>query len=340
MRRSSRAWIGGLIALIFAATLVWIWLSVEPDIPTRRSRQGPGQVRVPEGASLRHAAQLLADSGWVRDPEWVVRYGIRAGIDRRILPGRYRLSRGDTPREVARRIGAGEVEMAQVTIPEGRRVEQILPMLAESLEVPLEDLGAICADSAWIRSCGIPRASLEGYLFPETYRFAKETEPRHAIQRLLAEGERRFTPEMAERARRLEMSRDEIVILASIVQAEAARIDEMPRIAGVFWNRLQLGWRLDADPTVRYALGRPTGPLLYEDLEVESPYNTYRIAGLPAGPICSPGEDALRAVLWPDTIRGEMFFVARGDGYHRFSRSLAEHNRARREIRSSAGGMK
>lgn len=337
MRRAALGWVAGLVALVIGAALVWIWISVEPDIPTRRSREAPGWIRVPEGASLRAVANTLADSGWVRDAEWVVREGVRAGIDRRILPGRYRLERGMSPRDVTRKIGSGEVDMTRVTIPEGRRVKQILPVLAESLEISLEDLEAVARDSIWIRTRGIPRPSLEGYLFPETYRFAKETDPRGAILRLIAEAERRFDAEMEARARDVGLSRDEVFVLASIVQAEAARVDEMPRIAGVYLNRLRRGWRLDADPTVLYALDRTTGPVLYADLEVESPYNTYRTVGLPAGPIGSPGEDALRAVLWPDTVRGEMFFVARGDGYHRFSRSLEEHNRARREIRANAG---
>lgn len=336
-RRVVRWGMAGLCALIAGVAFAWIWVSVEPDIPTRRSRAGPGRIRVPEGASLRKVADLLADSGWVRNPEWVVRYGVREGIDRKIMPGRYRINRGASPREVAGKIGSGEVEMTRVTIPEGRRVKQILPVLAESLEIPLENLQAVARDSAWIQARGIPRPSLEGYLFPETYRFAKEADTRGSLARLVAESFRRFDPGMEERARIVGLSRDDVFVLASIVQAEAARVDEMPRIAGVYVNRLRRGWRLEADPTIQYALDRTGGRLLYADLEVESPYNTYRNTGLPPGPIGSPGEDALRAVLWPDTLRREMFFVARGDGYHRFSRSLSEHNRARKEIRAGVG---
>jgi UPF0755 protein len=133
------------------------------------------------------------------------------------------------------------------------------------------------------------------------------------------------------------MSREDVVILASIIQAEAALEEEMPRISAVFHNRLAKGWRLEADPTVLYALGRSRGPVLHRDLEVDSPFNTYRVVGLPAGPIGNPGSEALRAALWPDSGRGEYYFVARGNGEHVFSRTLAEHNKARAQVRARGG---
>jgi len=256
------------------------------------------------------------------------------GIDRRVQPGRYRLPRGASPREVIAKLTSGRVETTRVTIPEGWREEQILRILADSLEVDPRDLRAAAVDSAWIRANGLPQPRLEGYLFPATYTFPKEAEPRAALGRMVREAKARLTPDLCERAARLGIGPDQAIIFASIVQAEAARVAEMPRIAGVFWRRLQRGWKLEADPTVRYALSRFTGPLLYKDLEVESPYNTYRAKGLPPGPIGNPGMDALRAVLWPDTMGTEMFFVAGGDGGHRFSRTLAEHDRARRMVRA------
>jgi UPF0755 protein len=184
---------------------------------------------------------------------------------------------------------------------------------------------------------GVPGARLEGYLFPETYRFPRNSDPHLVLGRLVEEANRRFDQAMHRRAVELGMSRDDAVILASVIQAEAAVVDEMPRISAVFHNRLAKGWRLEADPTVLYAHGRLRGPVLHRDLEIDSPFNTYRVVGLPAGAIGNPGSAALRAALWPDSGRGEYYFVAKGNGEHTFSRTLAEHNRARNEIRAQGG---
>jgi UPF0755 protein len=148
------------------------------------------------------------------------------------------------------------------------------------------------------------------------------------------ESEARFDDSLRARATEIGWKREQVVTLASVVQAEAAVEKEMTRISGVFHNRLREGWKLEADPTVLYALGRFTGPVLDRDLEVASPYNTYRVRGLPPGPIGNPGLAALKAALWPDQHE-EMYFVAKGNGEHAFSRSLSEHNRARRFYRGA-----
>ncbi len=326
-----------IAGVVLALFLVFIAVVAELDTPTRRSRRGPGKFRVPPGATLGRIAEVLADSGWVREPRLISLWGRHAGLDRKILPGRYRLGKGWSPREVIVEIASGRVETTRLTIPEGWREARILDALADSLEIPMEKVRAAAADSSWILSLGLPRPKLEGYLFPETYVLPKEYEARAAIREMVRESDARFDRAMRARAERIGWTRDQIVILASIVQAEAAKREEMPRIAAVFLNRIRGGWKLEADPTVLYALGRTAGPVLYKDLEVASPYNTYRAGGLPPGPIDSPGADALRAVLWPDSTRNEWYFVAKGDGVHAFSRTLAEHNAKRRAFHAAAG---
>lgn len=324
-----------LILIILGAGL-FLTVSIYRELgnPTERSLHGPGAIRIESGASLRSTCEALADSGWIRHPRAVAWWGMAKGIDRAIQAGRYRLKRGWTPREVIGEIVAGRVETVRVTVPEGWRESQVLKLLADSLEIDHDLLIAASRDTAWMRGVGIPGDRLEGYLFPETYSFPKEYNPRLAIRRMIDESEQRFDEAMQRRAKQLGMTRDQVVIFASIIQAEAARVDEMPRISGVFHNRLKLGWKLEADPTVLYALGRFTGPVLYRDLEVESAYNTYRVTGLPPGAIGNPGSEALMAALWPDSTRGEYYFVASGNGEHLFSRTLAEHNRARRSVRA------
>ncbi len=321
----------GFAALCVLGLLAWT--NVELDRPTDRSKWGPGRFRVPAGASLRTVTEALADSGWIRYPRLVAWWGRVKRFDRELQVGRYQLGIGWSPRRILTEIRSGSVEMARVTIPEGWREEKVLRVLADSLE--LDRLGVLEAatDSVWLAEIGMPGRRLEGYLFPETYTFPKEYDPRRALGKMVDESNRRFDASMRRRAAGIGMCRDEVVILASIVQAEAARESEMPRIAAVFHNRLRRGWRLEADPTVLYALARSAGPVLTRDLEVVSPYNTYRNPGLPPGAIGNPGSAALRAVLWPDSTRDELYFVAIGNGEHEFSRTLAEHNRARKRAK-------
>ncbi len=319
-----------LLAIVFLVHL-------ELDRPTRRSRSGPGTIRVTPGSSLRAVTEDLARAGWIGHSRLLAEWGRRRRLDQRILPGRYRLGRGWSPRRILEEIGAGRVETAKVTIPEGWREAQVLEILADSLECDPGELRAAARDSLWVRGLGIARGRLEGHLFPETYILPKEYDPRAALARMAREADRRFDPALRRRAAQLGWGRDSIVTLASIIQAEAALEEEMPRIAAVFLNRLRMGWKLEADPTVLYALGRFAGPPLKRDLDVESPYNTYRVRGLPPGPICNPGSAAIRAVLWPDSGRTEFFFVAKGEGAHAFSRTLKEHNEARRRVRAATG---
>lgn len=324
-----------LAALLGAGAGAVAWFRAELDRPTARSLRGPGALEVLPGHTFRTVVASLADSGWVRRPRAVALWGRLEKIDRGIQAGRYRLPKGATPREVIERIAAGEVERVRVTIPEGWRQERILELLADSLGAPLRGLREAAADGDWIASLGVPGESLEGFLYPETYHFPPGYPARDALARMVEEFHRRFDDRMRARAARLGLTQGEAVALASIVQAEATLKEEMPRIAGVFHRRLALGWKLEADPTVLYALGRSAGPVLYRDLEVESAYNTYRTAGIPPGAIGSPGAAALEATLWPDTVRRDLYFVARGDGSHIFSRTLAEHNEARGRIRAS-----
>lgn len=324
---------GALAVTLLAA----FFIHAELDRPTARSKSGPGTVRVKSGASLRAVTQDLAEAGWIGSPRLIAEWGKRRRLDRRIMPGRYRLERGWTPRRIIEDIAAGRVETARITIPEGWREAQVLELLADSLECDRSELRAAAADSSWVRGLGIAAGRLEGYLFPETYLMPKEFDPRGALAKLVAEADRRFDPAMRGRAAHLGWERGDVVTLASIVQAEAALAEEMPRIASVFLKRIEMGWRLEADPTVLYALDRFTGPPLKRDLGVVSPYNTYRVRGLPPGPICNPGSAAIRAVLWPDSGRTEFYFVAKGGGAHAFSRTLREHNEARRRARIATG---
>jgi UPF0755 protein len=195
---------------------------------------------------------------------------------------------------------------------------------------------ALTTDSVFARSLGLPGSRLEGYLYPDTYPFYPLLTPQEVTRMMVERAIKTFGEEMALPDARLGLTLHQLVTLASIVEAEAQVPSERPRIAAVFYNRLRLGMMLQSDPTVSYAMGVWRGRVFYRDLDVKSPYNTYRNRGLPPGPICSPGRGAIHAVLFPLPDSTELYFVARGDGTHIFSKTWEDHLRAIASVRAQA----
>ena len=294
-------------------------------------------LRVPRGASLRAVAKRLQSLGWI-ERSWAMRLEARRrGLDRRVGPGWYRYRPGERVRDLLARLTAGEFEQVWFTIPEGWRCARILSVLADSAWIPAEALAEVSRDERWLTDQSVPGPGLEGYIFPDTYRLPRGEDPRALLSQLIRPGAAFWEDSLRTDAQRLGLDRGATWTLASIVEAEAASPAERRRISAVFWNRLRRGMRLESDPTVLYALGRPPGRVFYADLEVDSPYNTYRRVGLPPGPICSPGRASLRAAVDPEPDCAALFFVARGDGTHVFSRTLAEHDRACGVLRAQSG---
>ena len=290
----------------------------------------PVRVVVPQGASFRAAADSLGNAGVIRSPTLFRVYAKVRGGDRAIKPGTYLLRRGSSWNTVLTALREGKGMMFTVTIPEGFTLTQIVPAIARALEVPADSVIAATRDTAHLDRLGVPTPMLEGYLFPDTYMFLPGTPARVAVNAMVRRFEQVWRPEWTARLDTLGMTRHEVVTLASIVEREAKRPDERPVIAGVYRNRLRAGMRLEADPTVQYARGIHTNRVLFRDLDVDSPYNTYRHAGLPPGPIASPGEASLRASLYPADVPYK-FFVAYPDGRHEFTVDFTQHSAARRK---------
>jgi UPF0755 protein len=303
---------------------------------------------VEEGASLQAVAQDLKGVGLVRNA-WTLRVWARlTGRERAVRSGEYELEPGRSVDSVLDALVAGPLLTRAVTLPEGWSRRQTVQGLAAKLELDraiLDSLTLHPPDDWRARLALADSVSLEGYLYPETYRFALGVSPRSVLETLVRAFEGAVDDSMRVRATEIGMSLHEVVTLASIVEAEAVLDHERPDIAAVYRNRIREGWRLEADPTVAYALDKIGERLTFRDLEVDSPYNTYRNAGLPPGPINSPGRASIRAVLWPEPGQQAMYFVADGEGGHRFSRTWEEHQQAVREYRAlqrerrrSAGG--
>jgi UPF0755 protein len=222
-----------------------------------------------------------------------------------------------------------------VTIPEGYAIADIAPLLARTLGVEEDSVLAATRDSTLREKLDVPTPTLEGYLFPDTYSFPDGTTGRAAVEAMVRRFEQVWQPEWNEKLQQMALSRHDIMTLASIVEKEAKLPAERPVIAAVYLNRLRIGMRLQADPTVQYALGRHASRLFYKDLRVDSPYNTYKYPGLPPGPIASPGEASIEAALYPANVP-YLYFVAHPDGHHEFRQTFSEHSQARAQIRREA----
>ena len=289
----------------------------------------PLQFTVPSGAPFSAVVDSLEARDVVRHATSFRLYARLRGDDRRIRAGRYEMTPGTGWNEILGALTEGRVVTVPMTVPEGFRLVQMAPRIARASEstegAVLEALLHADAEKRY----DVPGPGLEGYLFPDTYRFAAGVPVQTIIRTMTRRYRAVWTPERRARLDSLGMTEREVVTLASIVQAEAHRVEEMPRIASVYHNRLRRGWLLQADPTVLYALGGYRERLLFAAIDsvADSPYNTYRAPGLPPGPIGAPGEVAIDAALYPAS-EPYLYFVARLDGSHVFSTTLAEHNRA------------
>lgn len=324
-----RRWLGAALigALALAGITFWAW----------RDYTGPGPldaaktVVIPRGAGIGAVARMLAESGVIAHP-WFFIAGTAA--DRRLgalKAGEYEFAAAISPRAAAALIASGRVVQHRLTVPEGLTSAEIVALL--------EQQGALDGR--------IDRLPLEGSLLPDTYFYVLGTSRDEIIERMQHAMQRALAAAWAQRSPDVPLaSAEQAVTLASIVEHETAREEERPHVAAVFLNRLKLGMRLQADPTVSYALTDGGAKALnhsldHDDLAVDSPYNTYLHAGLPPTPIDNPGLASLQAVLHP-AASDDLYFVADGTGGHAFARTLAEHNRnvgELRRIRGEAGGQ-
>lgn len=334
--------VGFLVVLLGAGAVLYVQLFRDGSNENETVR-----FTVERGWSLARVAEELADVELLDHP-WQLRLVARIeGDSRRIRAGEYLLHPGASPARLLHALVEGRLQMRSLTVPEGWRLERTLAALADSLGQPIALLDSLARNpsSAWRDRFDLPPGiSLEGYLFPETYHFVRGTPGPRLLETMLDGLAGVLDSTARADADSLGWSIHQVLTLASIVEAEAVFDDERARVAAVYHNRLRKGWKLEADPTVAFALRKEGERLTFADLEVDSPYNTYRNAGLPPGPINSPGRASILATLHPEPGFDAMYFVADGTGRHRFSRTWEEHRAAVQEYRRwqrrqrSAGG--
>jgi UPF0755 protein len=296
---------------------------------------GPAEARdvtIPQGSGPHAVATLLARAGVVSDAGLFYRFLRRGELAPRLRAGEYEFQGQATPAQVAEKLLSGQQKTYRVTIPEGLRLDEVLPLLAHS-ELHLDEakLLALAGDPAWVRRQGIPADRLEGFLFPDTYAFTRPYSAESVLSRLVARGLEEAKKAAAQRTANTNLNLLQFVTLASIIEKETGAPEERSHIACVYTNRLRRGMRLQADPTVLYAMmllrGHFVKNITARDLVTPHPYNTYTEEGLPPGPIANPGAAALKATAAP-LVCNDLYFVSRNDGTSVFCPNLICHNAA------------
>jgi UPF0755 protein len=297
------------------------------DAPAQR-------VHVPQGATFRAVADSLEARDVIPSATVFRIYARVTGREGVVQAGTYEFRKGERWSQVLDDLAAGRIVADRLVVPEGWDIQRIGPVVAEIVGQEPDSVIAFMLDTASAARFQVPGPNLEGYLYPATYVIPAGTSLDAIITLMVRQYRRVWTQQRRELADSAGLSEREVVTLASIVEKEARIRDEMPLMAAVFLNRLEIGYPLQADPTVQYALGEHQSRLLYAHIDqvADHPYNTYTQRGIPPGPIGSPSARAIDAILNPADVN-YLYFVARPDGSHVFNRHLADHNRTIAEIR-------
>jgi UPF0755 protein len=327
--------LAGALFLVLAGFGLWLWAYAITPLPMRAGAEL--HVLIPPKTSLSRIQAILVENGVIPPGRSFYYLARISRLSQRLQAGEYRFTSGQTPYQILSIIATGSTVRWSVTIPEGANIYQFADILAKGGWGEREIFLGLVRDPEILARYGVRGASLEGYLFPDTYQLLRGQNPREIVIMMVERG-RQVRQELGDlRENVLGLSPHEVLTLASIVEKETAAPEERPLIAGVFVNRLQQRMRLQTDPTVIYGLVDFDGNLTRKDLTTPTPYNTYLINGLPPGPIANPGRAAIEAVLHPAS-ESYLYFVSKNDGTHYFSRDLAEHNRA--VFRYQKGGSK
>ncbi|HYT74115.1 MAG TPA: endolytic transglycosylase MltG [Vicinamibacterales bacterium] len=317
-----------VLLVVVAGSAAW-WLYTGVDRPFKGYGATEQFVEIPQGAGSVAIAKRLADAGVVRDVHsfrvalWIT------GEGRRLQAGEYRFDRPLSARQVADKIARGDVYVRPITFPEGLTIKQMAALYESKGFGPAQDFATAAKNAALVSALDPDAKNLEGYLFPDTYALPRKATADQLVQRMVTAFMKALTPDLLEKAESRGLTIRQFVTLASIVEKETGTKEERPLVAAVYANRLRIGMPLQCDPTVIYALdraGRYDGNLTRQNLQFDSPYNTYRYPGLPPGPIASPGLASLDAAAAPPDVP-YLYFVSKNDGTHAFAATLDEHNR-------------
>jgi UPF0755 protein len=331
MNKRLKKYLAIAASLIIVAVIAFGWWLFYPqDIY-------PASIFVESGDPFYRLVRKLKDREVVRSPWLFSKVGILIGLDHKIAPGRYDFKRRVSNYRIMRKLWRGEIAFTTVTIPEGLNLSQIGALLHQRCGTSREIFDSLVRDSGFLTALDLPTGFAEGYLFPETYRFEWGISAPHAIRTMVEQLRSRLDEKLLARSDSMGYTLHELLTMASIIEMEGLNHDEFGTIASVYRNRYEKGMKLQADPTVIYGMGGLDRDLLIKDYQFPSAYNTYLHEGLPPTPICSPGMEAIRAALYPDST-DYLYFVADGNGRHIFNKTYKKHledtRRIKRELRS------
>ena len=283
-------------------------------------------INIPQGVSFSKISNTLTGKRIINDKTNFKLLAYLMGATHNVKYGEYLFSSSMRPTTILEKLLDGEVVLHEVTIPEGFTDEQIAQTLAEKgLLDNIDSFMELTHDRVFIAALDITAPSLEGFLYPDTYKLSKGLSPAEIIKKMVGQFKVVYTPELQQRAAAIGMSMLQVVTLASMIEKETSVPSERFLISAVFHNRLKLRMRLQSDPTVIYAMHITDDVITKKDLRTKDPYNTYTHYGLPPGPICDPGKESIVAALYPADVK-YLYFVANNDGSHEFTRTLREHN--------------
>jgi UPF0755 protein len=318
-----------IAVVIVVAAGAGVWLLLGTEKPYKGYDGAEQFVEIPPGAGSAVIRRRLVEGGVVRDGLSFRVALARSGQAKRLQAGEYRFDHPMSAREVIDKLARGDVFLRPITFPEGLTLRQMAQIYERDGGGSRADFLKAAGNTALIRDLDPGAPDLEGYLFPNTYALPRRATADQLVQRMVTSFRDALTPEIVQRGTARGLSVRQLITLASLVEKETAKPEERRIIAAVYTNRLRIGMGMQCDPTVIYALeraGKYTGNLTREDLQFDSPYNTYRYAGLPPGPIANPGRASIEAASAPEDVP-YLYFVSRNDGSHVFSATLDEHNR-------------
>ncbi len=323
-----------LLLSLFALTFLGWQFITKQYLPVAPNDNSLVEVRIPENSSGHEVAALLYKNGLIRNDKVFLSYCSQKGMDKQLKAGLYTFSRSQSLPELALQISQGKVKSPSFTIPEGYTVRQIGELLVKK---------QICTEQQWQEALRVDykyeflppgqtsnEYRLEGFLFPDTYTIGEKTSAQEIINMMLDNFATVWNKEYAGQVSTNKLNIRNVMIIASLIEREARIPEERKKISGVIYNRLQKGMPLQIDATVLYSLGEHRETVTYKDLEINSPYNTYKYVGLPPGPIASPGRAAIDAAINPEQ-HSYYYYVAKGDKSHYFSSTYAEHLNAKKK---------
>tara|TARA_B100000470_G_C19748764_1_gene372719 strand:+ start:125 stop:1159 length:1035 start_codon:yes stop_codon:yes gene_type:complete len=318
-----------IVYLIFSVSIIIATSLVTVFYWPQNNMNKEIKITINHGESLSVISKKLQKNGVITNENiFEVATKIR-GLDTSIPVGTFLMQNVKVNHDIINHLVFGNPERKKVTLLEGWNIKQTSNHLSKEMGFDYNTIVEIINNTSFINSLGIKSQSLEGYLYPDTYYFFEGENVNSVIKRLVKEYKYFWTDSNITKASSISLTQHQILTLASIIEGEAIYDSERPIISAVYHNRLKRGMKLQADPTVQYIIKDGPRRLLIKDLRIKSPYNTYLYEGLPPGPINSPGFKSLSAALYPDK-NDYLYFVAKGDGYHTFSKNEKEHERAKR----------